>query len=63
MAFGNLIPSGLALALIMLANAAHARTPRDPLLRPIEPVAAGEWLTKQAPFQVYGNTYLVGFGG
>jgi metallo-beta-lactamase class B len=63
MAFGKFIPSGLALALIMLSNAAHARTPRDPLLRPIEPVAAGEWLTKQAPFQVYGNTYLVGFGG
>ena len=35
----------------------------DPLLRPIAPDHARQWLTPQAPARLYGGTYLVGFGG
>lgn len=35
----------------------------DPLVRPIEPEYAKRWLAPQQPVQVFGNTYLVGFGG
>lgn len=35
----------------------------DPLLQPIEPEYAARWLGEQAPVQVHGNTYLVGFEG
>lgn len=56
--------SRLALvAAFFLSGAAYARPAPDPLLRPIEPVAASRWLTDQPPLHVYGNTYLVGFGG
>jgi len=48
---------------LALAGSAQARRVRDPLLRPIEPVAASRWLTDQPPLHIYGNTYLVGFGG
>jgi metallo-beta-lactamase class B len=51
---------GTALA---LAGSAAAHPLRDPLLRPIEPVAASRWLIDQPPLHIYGNTYLVGFGG
>ncbi len=51
------------LTALALAGAAQARPVRDPLLRPIEPVAASQWLTDQPPLLIYGNTYLVGFGG
>jgi len=50
-------------AALALAGGAEARPSRDPLLRPIEPVAASRWLVDQPPLHVYGNTYLVGFGG
>ena len=48
---------------LALAGSAQARRARDPLLRPIEPVAASRWLIEQPPLHIYGNTYLVGFGG
>jgi metallo-beta-lactamase class B len=51
------------MAALALAGSVSARPARDPLLRPIEPVAASRWLTEQPPLHVYGNTYLVGFGG
>ena len=35
----------------------------DPLTRPIMPEAAARWLTPQPPARIYGNSYLVGFGG
>lgn len=35
----------------------------DPLLSPIMPADAAKWITPQAPLHIYGNTYLVGFGG
>jgi len=48
---------------IVLAAATPAAGADDPLLRPIEPEHAKEWLTPQPPARIYGNTYLVGFGG
>jgi metallo-beta-lactamase class B len=61
------LPHSIRLSLIsgllMLVFAAEARTRSDPLLHPIEPVAASRWLVKQPPLHVYGNTYLVGFAG
>jgi metallo-beta-lactamase class B len=59
----KIVPFGLALTVITLAGVADARPPRDPLLRPVEPVAASRWLVKQPPLHIYGNTYLVGFAG
>src|SRR3954463_11950692 len=50
-------------AALALAASVQARSTQDPLLRPIEPVAASRWLVDQPPLHVYGNTYLVGFGG
>lgn len=56
--------SKIALAAVLaFAGSAEARPVRDPLLQPIEPVAASQWLTDQPPLHIYGNTYLVGFGG
>ncbi len=48
-------------ALLAAATPAHAES--DPLLKPIAPERAQEWLTPQPPVQIFGNTYLVGFGG
>lgn len=56
-------PKFALLAATALTASAQARPVRDPLLRPIEPVAASQWLTDQPPLHIYGNTYLVGFGG
>jgi len=53
----------LGLTGILLAAAAPAPNADDPLLRPIEPEHAKDWLIPQPPAQIYGNTYLVGFGG
>ncbi|PXA84104.1 subclass B3 metallo-beta-lactamase [Nostoc sp. 3335mG] len=53
----------LGLAGILLAATAPAPHADDPLLRPIEPEHTKDWLTPQPPAQIYGNTYLVGFGG
>lgn len=35
----------------------------DPLLRPIAPEWAGQWLESAPPVRVHGNTWLVGFKG
>lgn len=48
---------------LALAGGVQARHAHDPLLQPIEPVAASRWLVDQPPLPIYGNTYLVGFGG
>ena len=63
MAASKILPTTLGMALLALAGASEARPRRDPLLRPIEPVAASRWLVEQPPLHVYGNTYLVGFEG
>ena len=59
-----MVRTKITLAMVLaLAGGAEARPPRDPLLRPVEPVAASRWLIEQPPLHVYGNTYLVGFAG
>ena len=63
MALARVASFSLTAALIATASVGEARPKSDPLLRPIEPVAASRWLVKQPPLHVYGNTYLVGFGG
>jgi metallo-beta-lactamase class B len=63
MAFLKRAGFSLTTAALTLGVAAQARPKADPLMRPIEPVAASRWLVKQPPLHVYGNTYLVGFGG
>lgn len=35
----------------------------DPLLRPIAPVSSKRWLSPREPTRLFGETYLVGFGG
>ncbi len=52
----------VALAVI-LAGTASAQDSGDPLTRPIASDRAAEWLAPRAPVRVFGNTYLVGFGG
>ena len=63
MANRNLVAAALVLTAFVFGNPAQGRHRSDPLLRPIEPVAASRWLAEQPPLHVYGNTYLVGFGG
>lgn len=58
-----------AAALAMLASCTTAESqmatpgPADPLLQPIAPDYARQWLGPQDPVRVYGNTWLVGFEG
>ncbi|MDG2529840.1 subclass B3 metallo-beta-lactamase [Caulobacter endophyticus] len=51
---------GLAGALCAMGTPVAAH---DPLLAPIEPDYAARWLKPETPIQVYGNSYVVGFGG
>ena len=62
MVLGSVVGAAMmSVAAIVSAGA----TPQadDPLTRPIEPEYAARWLAPQEPVQVYGNFYLVGFGG
>ncbi|HMI18639.1 MAG TPA: subclass B3 metallo-beta-lactamase [Sphingomonas sp.] len=63
MAVPKIVPFGLALIASVSGGEANARVPHDPLLQPVDPVAANQWLVKQPPLHIYGNTYLVGFAG
>ncbi|QXT36419.1 subclass B3 metallo-beta-lactamase [Sphingomonas sanguinis] len=54
-------PTLLSLIAIVAAPSL-SRTP-DPLTRPIVTEHTAEWLAPRLPVKVYGNTYLVGFGG
>src|ERR1700761_8661112 len=54
---------GMSLAAALAGSAATSQASDDPLLRPIAPDYAARWLTPQAPVRVYGNAWLVGFGG
>ncbi|MDZ7281684.1 subclass B3 metallo-beta-lactamase [Sphingomonas sanguinis] len=54
-------PTLLSLIAIVAAPSL-SRTP-DPLTRPIVTEHTAEWLAPRPPVKVYGNTYLVGFGG
>ena len=54
---------GTSLAASLLASSAASHGADDPLLRPIAPESSARWLTPQPPARIFGNTYLVGFGG
>lgn len=57
------MPDRPCLSLIaIVAVPSLSRTP-DPLTRPIVTEHTAEWLAPRPPVKVYGNTYLVGFGG
>ncbi|WP_454886456.1 subclass B3 metallo-beta-lactamase [Sphingomonas oryzagri] len=53
----------ISLLAAVLAAVTPARSADDPLLHPIASEHAKEWLMPQPPTRIYGNTYLVGFGG
>jgi len=48
---------------IALVGTAAAADRDDPLTRPIAPERAAEWLAPRPPVRIFGNSYLVGFGG
>lgn len=48
---------------LTLAATVDAQDRDDPLTRPIAVERAGEWLAPRPPVLVFGNSYLVGFGG
>lgn len=51
-------------AISLAAVALMATVPaEDPLRRPIAPDYAQRWLSAERPVRVFGNSYLVGFGG
>lgn len=50
-------------AAMALSGAAAAQQKNDPLTQPIAAERAAEWLAPRPPVRVFGNTYLVGFGG
>ncbi len=51
-------------AISLAAFGLIAATPADdPLTRPIDPASAAKWITPQEPVRLFGNAYLVGFGG
>ncbi|VWX52890.1 subclass B3 metallo-beta-lactamase [Novosphingobium sp. 9U] len=53
-----------ATAISVAAMSLAATAPADDLLlRPISPEYAKRWLAPQVPTRLFGNTYLVGFGG
>lgn len=54
---------GMSLLGVILAAATPVKSADDPLLRPIASDHAKEWLVPQPPARIYGNAYLVGFGG
>lgn len=50
--------------LAWLAGVSGAPVPAvDPLTQPIETSRSAEWLAPAEPEKIFGNTYLVGFGG
>jgi metallo-beta-lactamase class B len=53
----------MGLAAMLGGAAVASQRGDDPLLRPIEPDYAARWLVPQKPARIFGNTYLVGFGG
>ena len=54
---------GMSLVAALASPPARTQSGDDPLLRPIAPASSARWLTPQPPTRIFGNTYLVGFGG
>jgi len=52
-----------ALLGMTMVSAATAQAGDDPLTRPIVGQRTAEWLAPRVPIRVFGNSYLVGFGG
>ena len=52
-----------AIAVVALVAAAEAQDRADPLTQPIAVEQAVEWLAPRPPVRIFGNSYLVGFGG
>ncbi|MDQ1156578.1 metallo-beta-lactamase class B [Sphingomonas sp. SORGH_AS 950] len=58
------MPIRIAAALILAASATAApQHADDPLIRPIVTDRTADWLAPRPPVRVFGNSYLVGFGG
>lgn len=57
------IVTGMSLALVSTMLGAKATQRPDPLLRPIAADYAKRWLDPTPPVRIFGNLYLVGFGG
>ena len=53
----------MSLLLALSTPATAAPTSVDPLLQPIPTEHAAEWLAPQEPTRIFGNTWLVGYGG
>lgn len=54
---------GISVAGIFLGGPAWSSAKDDPLLRPIAPESSKRWLAPREPMRLYGNSYMVGFGG
>src|SRR5512139_1745153 len=54
---------GMSVVAALLAVPAGAHGTDDPLIRPIAPESSARWLQPQPPTRIFGNTWLVGFGG
>jgi metallo-beta-lactamase class B len=52
-----------AVSVGMAAWSAAAQAPDDPLTRPIVGERTQEWLAPRVPARIFGDSYLVGFGG
>jgi metallo-beta-lactamase class B len=52
-----------AIVALALIGTAAAEERDDPLTRPIAADRASEWLAPRPPVRMFGNSYLVGFGG
>lgn len=56
----RMVMAGLAVA---CGGAASAQAGGDPLTRPLAVEREAKWLAPRPPVRVFGDTYLVGFGG
>ena len=52
-----------ALAVLLGAINGRAQSQDDPLIKPIIGSHTAEWLAPVPPQKIFGNSYLVGFGG
>lgn len=54
---------GMSLALASATMVVAAASTEDPLTKPIEAEFAKRWLTPQPATRIFGNSYVVGYGG
>lgn len=58
-----IVALGMSVAMACAVFATSKPADGDPLLKPIAPEYARRWLAPTPPVRVFGNGYLVGFGG